>query len=1294
MATESGIPSQDTYANLKTPLSVINGGGQSTFSTITASSLSVTGELIATYIEAAQISSIFLESEEIACSTISTLSMVLDGNVLTSAGPELFLNGVALATTANLSSIGDWALDPAISTVNMNGNPIINSAGYTGSGTVSTTNIVADVGLIDNLVCRDISTITLTAFSTIQVISTISSLFVVADKATITDIVASDVSTNTLTVTSTVLVGDRVDSFKMFAAVANFGSTFTSSLVASTITVSSINGEVFPQVIPPQTVPSTLTGPDVYVLADQGLLGVATANANIRAQGGLGGNVNIRADPGTLGVSGGSIDLQAFGGNGTGGLFGAVRLTAYEGTDGTGFTTGGLIQLQANSGGALSNATSAIKFSGGSVVSYAGAANPVGSLYGYNYLYGTVGASITASVVPPTVNTPGTVYLYGDQGVVLGSDMYASRIFGYWNGLSAPSNLVLSGRQIPILGNSYVILSNVQNMYMDNGVISGVNTINGTSYPPPPFVPSANPELSTLTINPGGYISTPVIVGVSSINGQEYPPNIPGLDPDIELSTLIMNATGYISTQVIVGVSSINGEAYPPPLPEIDANLEVSTLTVNPTGYISTLAIEGVSTIKGPAGFILLDNNIAINSASGGGSLFLDSVDAVIIAGTSSELWVSSINNLSSINGAAYPPTTVIPSNLELSTLVVSGTGYVSTVSIEGLSTINGVAYPPSASVPTELTVSSLTIGSTLGLITFAPGAGGEVGAIVGLSSINGTSYPPPAGNVEDWATFPAIQDVSMASNSIYSTTTLHATYVSTNNILGSVNTAINLGQATAGAINLYHEATVGTVNIKVAGTAAPGSLVSGDISTTYLETSTINGQSVNTLNFSSIGVAQNISTPILAWDGTIARLDGGNITLAPLDNVIVRGTRTSSSIGTIEVGAIINGEAGVSTVTMDLGATTDGLLDIRTATAQILTAGSGPSQLSVASLASISSINGRAVNRPLVSSIAFGQANLPSNTGCINTDGGLIFTQTGAGNPPLVLGFSTTSPIESGVLSNEIVLIEPNAGVEGNNLNLHVSDTDISINAVAVSGGYAPARLNIRASTIHMSSLYVSSINGAAPGGSVGPDLTVSTITVNPGGFISTTTIENGGIKIDLGYGIPSSLNLVYSTNTGGRVNILEQGYGPGILNVGSLTNLSSINGAAYAGRPSVYASTSNSALTLTAVSQSTAQTVISVTVPLTEVCNLQISGSATAQTDTNSRTDIFFFVSVDDSIVGFPYADTTDGVNHYRNCSVTGTALGVTTGSKVVALKAYGESGSNYLLTPYQISVIANLA
>ena len=94
--------------------------------------------------------------------TFSTITVSntfdLDGNVLTTSGNELLLNGVPIATTSNISSIGDWALYSAVSSINCATNNIINVGNIVGkSGDMSLSNVgtisfdVAGLRAIENL---------------------------------------------------------------------------------------------------------------------------------------------------------------------------------------------------------------------------------------------------------------------------------------------------------------------------------------------------------------------------------------------------------------------------------------------------------------------------------------------------------------------------------------------------------------------------------------------------------------------------------------------------------------------------------------------------------------------------------------------------------------------------------------------------------------------------------------------------------------------------------------------------------------------------------------------------------------------------------------------------------------------------------------------------------------------------------------------------------------------------------------------------------------------------------------
>lgn len=123
-----------------------------------------------------------INSLEIYAPAISTQQLDIDGQVLTANPTELLLNGVPVATQSSLSTIADWSLDPAISSVNMSSFDLLSTTrGFFSTvltDEISTAAIVAASGVFD-----DISTTTLTVFSTVHVLSTISSSVLEAETA-------------------------------------------------------------------------------------------------------------------------------------------------------------------------------------------------------------------------------------------------------------------------------------------------------------------------------------------------------------------------------------------------------------------------------------------------------------------------------------------------------------------------------------------------------------------------------------------------------------------------------------------------------------------------------------------------------------------------------------------------------------------------------------------------------------------------------------------------------------------------------------------------------------------------------------------------------------------------------------------------------------------------------------------------------------------------------------------------------------------------------------------------------
>ena len=847
------VQSQDTFAADGVPLTVIGGGATavSTFSTFTISTLN------AVNVNSADVNSLFTsttfltandafmanlsaligdistlttdffstniaEIDEAYISSLSTKGIYLDGALLTTVGNELLLNGIPLATTSNISSVADWALDPAVSTVQMNGNALLN-ASY-----VSTVDLAAAQANITNLVCQDISTVTLTAISTIHAISSISSSVLEVQNAS-----ASSLSTNFLngakgvfsslssvqsetqlgffsTLSTSVLEGSagyfssindqpvvlNSANWAQFKAdqdvnmgLNNLNSTLSVVLngagVSTVLTSGAgntllINGAAIPEpgnVSQWATFPatSTINVNNQGLVSDNGFNITQTSEISMLAQNGLQGAINLRAAAGAAGIGGGAINLTADGGNTLldSGLFGAIRLTANSGTA-AGITTGGLISLTANSGGALANLTSAVKLTGGSVVSYAGLVNPIGSLFGYNYVYGTAGVSVTAGLPPGALQTPGTVYVYGLSGIVLNSDVYTTAIYPYWSGLGAPANLSINGRTT-IDGSASVVLNNVATMSMEgSGAITGLNTINGTAYPPVFALPE-NVVVSTLTAFSTVFTSS---LMTSSINGSAYPPtfvppedlvvstlttpstiftsslitsSINGLRPTnistaaglfsgsvrfaqdsnvflfsdpiantltyglnsniSSLNSIQIDDNGFINCSTLTGVSSISGVAWPPATGSI-----MSSIT-NGGSYV-TIDGSGVITLSAEtnpfAGVVIESGGVAINAISTNMNLNCQHGNFFLLGPTNSAFQLRSNGDILMNPGDSGGR---------------AGLYKVSTIEciagkITGVSSINGVEYPPPLSA--DIIVSTLTVNSS----------------IVGVSSINGVAFP------------------------------------------------------------------------------------------------------------------------------------------------------------------------------------------------------------------------------------------------------------------------------------------------------------------------------------------------------------------------------------------------------------------------------------------------------------------------------------------------------------------------------------------------------------------------
>jgi hypothetical protein len=365
--------------------------------------------------------------------------------------------------------------------------------------------------------------------------------------------------------------------------------------------------------------------PQVSTVVDQGLNLTSVASYDVTVQNGNRGVINLTAN----------------GGNNNG-IFGSINLTANGATlSGVG-ATGGLITLTANTPtGTPCNATSAIKFSAAGINSYAGAIPSVASLAGYNFIYGNAGVNIASGIPSVFPNIPLTTYLYGTAGVTTESTFYVPQILPYWNGVTTPPDLVISGRYIaPNLAQVYLQLSNVKYLYMDGAAqIQNVNLLNFSN-------------------------ATGQITNLSTING------IPLAQIQNQSNIVASNVTATISvnTAVVNTQSTITNTLY------VSQQSQMSTVLWNfALGLSSVFNNIAVNNIK------IADDITGVTNAPmplQSRLLNFSTVNSFNVSTT--DLWVSSINGQPiDISGSPFVNTntfsTLFTSSAQVSTLVAPG---------------------------------------------------------------------------------------------------------------------------------------------------------------------------------------------------------------------------------------------------------------------------------------------------------------------------------------------------------------------------------------------------------------------------------------------------------------------------------------------------------------------------------------------------------------------------------------------------------------------------------------------
>lgn len=176
---------KDSAFFLLANMSSVNSGSISTAQITTSSIGAITANVSSLTVGSGTFSSIYTDYissgiadlQDITTSTIfATAGVFIDGAELTTLkGTDLLLNGIPIATTSNLSTLQDWAFDPAISSVNMNAFDLLNA------NLVSTVNLRAASAFIQNLLAWNI--LAVSSFT-----SSISSLSIQSDELVVSSV--------------------------------------------------------------------------------------------------------------------------------------------------------------------------------------------------------------------------------------------------------------------------------------------------------------------------------------------------------------------------------------------------------------------------------------------------------------------------------------------------------------------------------------------------------------------------------------------------------------------------------------------------------------------------------------------------------------------------------------------------------------------------------------------------------------------------------------------------------------------------------------------------------------------------------------------------------------------------------------------------------------------------------------------------------------------------------------------------------------------------------------------------
>jgi hypothetical protein len=499
-------------------------------------------ELVANTAEISSITANRISSLTASISSMSTSQVVLDGATLTTAGgTELLLNGTPIATISDLPNLAEWSFDPAISTINANGYPIIGATDLQ----VSTINggSISSISAANwsafpaqeplNMNSQPIDNVsTINGFPFPQPVSGVTSLNAQTGTVAITS------AGNTVTITNPTPGTINLET----AGSGPSPATWANYPAISTVTIPNQNFEIT----------NSAGGLSTYFTAD------VNANLNVGniSNAPLRPNFNAYVDnfnvgsivSPTLGVT-----FNSLGGVNINSLVGV----SLAGGGGVAITGVGGINLQG--GGAINVASGGILVSGGGIAVAAGGL----AINGGGIQVGAGGFAVTGGNVDiATSTTMGTISANGGEFKLYGNNL----------------KLLSTNTAQAALFTNYILSPDNANTMQ----ISGVSTINGIAFPPP--TPGVNPNITLSTLTAANFVSTPTLYANSLFGTAMNIGNIStgtGITVGTNATEINMTADVFIdaphllsaneltdcaqaSITSIIGLSTINGAPYPP----------------------------------------------------------------------------------------------------------------------------------------------------------------------------------------------------------------------------------------------------------------------------------------------------------------------------------------------------------------------------------------------------------------------------------------------------------------------------------------------------------------------------------------------------------------------------------------------------------------------------------------------------------------------------------------------------------------------------------------------------------